>query len=149
MSDSMLPSPERPASLSAETTSLCVLQRFFPHVLVQRQQASHSFADNHYCQFNSQVQLRCCLRGNRELPLNTLSLHVSDLDTISTQAASQALRKARYMGCAMVQVLQLWQSSMYLAGALAGMIASHVMPAIVNVARRCCLMHVSICIAVP
>ncbi|CAK0787208.1 hypothetical protein CVIRNUC_010424 [Coccomyxa viridis] len=53
------------------------LQRFFPRVLVQRQQASHGVADNHYCQFNSQV-------------------------------------------------LQLWQSSMYLAGALAGLMASWV-----------------------
>ena len=35
----------------------CVLQRFFPDVLVQRQQASHGITDNHYCQFNSQVRL--------------------------------------------------------------------------------------------
>ena len=39
------------------------------------------------------------------------------------------------MGCASAQVLQLWQSSMYLAGALAGMIDSRTMPARLNVAR--------------
>ena len=39
------------------------------------------------------------------------------------------------MGCASAQVLQLWQSSMYLAGALAGMFAIHSMPACVDMAR--------------
>lgn len=39
------------------------------------------------------------------------------------------------MGCAIVQVLQLWQSSMYLSGAVAGMFASQSMPACVNMAR--------------
>jgi hypothetical protein len=123
-----------------------LLQRFFPQVIAQREAAITNGIDKQYCQFNSQV--RCCpihlAYWNIELtctllmgfgPIFLSAFCQGDGRVVSWGSGEQACslignRQLSYIGRRLplldakvnlpVQVLQLWQSSMYLAGAVAG-----------------------------
>ena len=124
-----------------------LLQRFFPRVINQRKEASEHTGNMHYCQFDSQVRAPCMrLRihnpmqlqhgtifaqpasrivrsGRRRFPATELWRMPSNcLPCTHRVWASHVMTRALESFGALwtVQVLELWQSSMYLAGACAG-----------------------------